>query len=168
MNTLTKEELINELSLKPHPEGGFFKEIYRSQEVIPQSALSEKYNGDRNCCTAIYFMLTADTFSAFHRINQDEIWHFYQGSVIDLHLISPEGEHDLIRVGSNILNGEVPQYVVPAGYWFAAKVNEGFALVGCTVSPGFDFDDFELAKREELADRFPQHKDLITAFTRIS
>lgn len=163
----TKDQLIDKLNLHPHPEGGFFKEVYRSEEVISQSALAEKYDGERNCCTSIYFMLTADSFSAFHRINQDEIWHFYQGGTIDLHIISPQGEHRLVKVGADLLNGEVPQVVVLAGHWFAAKVSgdQDYALVGCTVSPGFDFRDFELAEREKLTEEYPQHKDLIASFT---
>ena len=166
---MKQAQLIEKLQLQPHPEGGFYREVYRSKEVIPPTALSGKYEGERNCCTSIYFMLTADAFSAFHRINQDEIWHFYDGAPIDLHVISPEGEHNLIKVGKNVPDGEVPQTIVPAGFWFAAEVNGGdFALVGCTVSPGFDFRDFELAEREELSGRFPQHHVLINKFTRIS
>lgn len=161
------EQIIQHLQLQPHPEGGYYKEIYRSNLSIPESALPEGFEGARNCCTGIYFMLTADTFSAFHRIKQDEIWHFYQGTTIELHMISPKGEHTLVKVGHDFINGEVPQAVVPAGYWFAAEVVGGeFALVGCTVSPGFDFQDFELADREGLTSFFLKHEELIRRFTR--
>lgn len=161
-------QLIQQLSLQPHPEGGYFKETYRSAEEIQESCLDTKYIGKRNCSTCIYFMLTSDTFSAFHRINQDEIWHFYQGSSINLYMISPAGELSEVLIGSDILNGEVPQFVVPAGYWFAAKVAEedSYSLVGCTVSPGFDFRDFELAERDILCNMFPEHVGVIRDFTR--
>ncbi len=160
--------LIEHLDLQPHPEGGFYKEVYRSAECIPTSALADKYIGDRNVCTSIYFMLTSETFSAFHKINQDEIWHFYQGTPIELHIISPQGEHQKIMIGHAFEKGEIPQVVVPAHHWFAAKVFEenSFSLVGCTVAPGFDFRDFELAKENQLALVYPQHKKIIKAFTR--
>lgn len=164
-----QQALIKHLELLPHPEGGFYKEVYRSKEVIPTSALAEKYEGERNVCTSIYFMLTSGNFSAFHRINQDEIWHFYQGEAIELHIISPQGKHKLVMVGHDFTKGEVPQVVVPARHWFAAKVSvdNSFSLVGCTVSPGFDFRDFELAKGTKLIKEFPEHVSLISDFTRI-
>lgn len=160
--------LIQQLSLQPHPEGGYFKETYRSVEEIQESCLDTKYIGKRNCSTCIYFMLTSGAFSAFHRINQDEIWHFYQGSTVKLYMISPSGELSKVLIGSDIINGEVPQFVVPAGYWFAAKVTEedSYSLVGCTVSPGFDFRDFELAERDSLCNMFPEHVGVIRDFTR--
>jgi hypothetical protein len=160
--------IIQQLSLIPHPEGGYYKETYRSHEEILESSLDTKYSGKRNCSTCIYFMLTSDTFSAFHRINQDEIWHFYQGSTLNLYMISPTGALTKVLIGSDILNGEVPQFVVPAGYWFAAKVVEesSYSLVGCTVSPGFDFRDFELADRDCLINMFPKLEDVINEFTR--
>ena len=164
----TAQQIIDHLQLQPHPEGGFFKETYRSSELILKDSLSSNYNGQRNCSTCIYFLLTPDTFSAFHRINQDEVWHFYDGSPIDLHCISPDGIHEQIIIGRDIANGQVPQYVVPGGYWFASRVlkNEGWALCGCTVSPGFDFQDFELVEGSELTAHFPAHRQLIDRLTR--
>lgn len=161
----TVQKLIEKLKLEPHPEGGYFKETYRSKESI---ALKTPFNGSRSYSTCIYFLLTADTFSAFHRIQQDETWHFYQGDPIDLHMIHPDGRHELIKLGQDIFHGEAPQFVVPAGSWFAAKSvgTQGFSLVGCTVSPGFDFADFELASREELTRHFDTHAELILNFTR--
>ena len=155
-------DIINRLKLKPHPEGGYFKETYRSAEII-QTPL-----GPRNYSTSIYFLLTSDAFSAFHKINQDEVWHFYEGSPITLHVISPKGNYTHIQIGRNIEAGETLQYVVPAGHWFAAEVSKenSFALVGCTVSPGFDFADFTLAVRSELVAQFPNHKQLITKLSR--
>jgi len=163
------EAIIKELDLKPHPEGGYFKETYRSVGTINPKDLGSTYSGVRHQATCIYFLLTADTFSAFHKIHQDEIWHFYQGDPIVLHMISPEGKHSSVRIGSHFSQGEIPQFVVPGGYWFAAEIlNAGtYALVGCTVSPGFDFQDFILGDRHELVSLFPQHTEVITQFTRI-
>jgi len=164
----SKEELVQQLGLQPHPEGGFYKETYRSEHSIPNSILAGNHEGDRSYGTGIYFLLTRDTFSAFHRIEQDELWFFHQGAAIELHMISPEGEHSKHLIGNNILQGEQPQLLVPETYWFAAKVIEGgdFALVSCTVSPGFDFRDFVLPSLEELTAVYPQHAQIISEFTR--
>lgn len=161
-------EIINELKLEPHPEGGFYKETYRSSNSIPQKILGSEFTGDRNYCTAIYFLLTTDNFSAFHKIKQDEIWHYYSGNSLFVHIISPDGKYTKHTVGMNLANGETPQFMVPAGSWFASSVNgkSGYSLVGCTVSPGFNFDDFELAERKKLILKFPQHTNLITQYTR--
>lgn len=165
---MTKEEIIAHFNLQPHPEGGFFKEIYRSKGRISRAELGLNYTGDRNHSTSIYFLLTSDNFSAFHKVNQDESWHFYQGDAIELHMIAPGGEHSKILIGHDYKEGEVPQFVVPGGYWFAAKVlkPDSFAFVGCGVAPGFDFDDFVLAKRDELIKAHPHLKSTILLFTR--
>ncbi|GGI57828.1 cupin domain-containing protein [Winogradskyella haliclonae] len=162
------EKIIQKLELQPHPEGGFFKETYRSQGVISKSSLPQVFQGERNHSTCIYYLLKSDDFSAFHKINQDEIWHFYLGDAIELHMISEEGVLNTINVGRDILNNEVLQVVVPKNCWFAARVinPNSYGLVGCTVSPGFDFKDFTLASYNRLASKFPQHKDIIKAFTR--
>lgn len=165
---ITANEIVNKLGLQPHPEGGFFKETYRSAEFISQECLPAEFNGKRNHSTCIYFLLRSEDFSAFHKIHQDEAWHFYEGSPIRLVMISPTGELSEIVIGRNILECEVPQCIVPKHYWFAAKIIEAntFALVGCTVAPGFDFADFVLPKRNELINLFPQHTEIITEFTR--
>lgn len=162
------EELINQLGLEPHPEGGYFKETYRSTGSISKDSLANEFDGNRNYSTCIYFLLTSEMFSAFHKIKQDEIWHFYQGSPILLHTISENGNHEEHVIGSDLGQNQEPQLVVPANHWFAAKVVDpnSYALVGCTVAPGFDFQDFTLANRADLIDRFPTHAKLITAFTR--
>ncbi|GAA4277826.1 cupin domain-containing protein [Aquimarina mytili] len=162
------ENIVETLGMNPHPEGGFYKETYRSSGVIAKNGLEKSFNGDRNYCTAIYFLLTSDNFSAFHRIKQDEIWHYYKGSSLYVHVIDPNGEYKRHVVGVNIEQGESPQLVVPAGCWFASSVKDvdAFSLVGCTVSPGFDFDDFELAKRKSLIEQFPEHENIITQLTR--
>lgn len=165
---LTIEEITKLLDLKPHPEGGFYKETYRSTGLIGKESLPEPYSSARNYSTSIYFLLTKDTFSAFHKIHQDEFWHFYDGSPIDLHMISPEGKHTQITIGRDLKNGQVPQFVVPGGYWFASRVlnNDDWALAGCTVAPGFDFDDFDLAERNQLIEMFPEHHKIIKELTR--
>lgn len=161
-------ELVEKLELKPHPEGGFYKETYRSDGVIPKSELESKFSGDRSYCTGIYFLLTDSAFSAFHKINQDEMWHFYEGDPLRVHMIDPDGNYSFQDIGLNLDNGEIPQFTVPAGVWFASEVAEGgtYSLVGCTVSPGFDFDDFELPPRKDLIDAFPDHKEIIARLTR--
>ena len=167
---MTKEiqQLVNSLNLLPHPEGGFYKETYRSNGVLDKTALPATFSGNRNYCTAIYFLLTSDNFSAFHRIKQDEIWHFYKGSTLLVHVIDKQGKYTQHKVGLNLEAGEVPQLVVPAGCWFASSVNDknGYSFVGCTVAPGFDFEDFELANYKELSAHYPEHKDIIKQLTR--
>ncbi|MDH7444368.1 cupin domain-containing protein [Aquimarina sp. 2201CG14-23] len=163
------QKIVTKLKMSPHPEGGFYKETYRSDGVIPKDALQENFSGERNYCTAIYFLLTSENFSAFHRIKQDEIWHFYEGSSLYVHVISPDGIYTRHAVGMNLEKGESPQLVVPAGCWFASSVKDekGYSFVGCTVSPGFDFEDFELAEQHILTSEFPAHATVISEYTRI-
>ena len=158
------KDIIQQLDLQPHPEGGYYRETYRSDESVD---LANPYDGSRNFSTCIYFLLTSDMFSAMHRIRQDEIWHFYLGSPIELHTLSAHGDHQRYMIGTDLPH-QWPQLIVQKDHWFAARVSHkhSYALVGCTVSPGFDFADFELAKREELISSFPQHKELILTFTR--
>ena len=165
---MTAKELIAELDLQAHPEGGFFKETYRSLGEINADGLSSKFTGSRSFSTCIYFLLTSDTFSAFHKINQDEIWHFYLGSPIKLHTISPDGVHMEHIIGNDIKSQQKPQLVVPKEHWFAASIidKNSYALVGCTVAPGFDFQDFVLAKRHDLIAKFPEHAAIIEEYTR--
>lgn len=163
------KKIISQLDLKPHPEGGYFKETYRSEGAINEDALPGAFEGKRNLSTCIYFLLTSDAFSAFHRIKQDEIWHFYTGSPLDLHIIDSNGNYSKTLIGNYLERGETPQHVVKGGDWFGARVinKNDFSLVGCTVSPGFDFADFELPERKSLVSRFPQHEKIITELTRI-
>jgi predicted cupin superfamily sugar epimerase len=166
MNRVGK--IIQKLKLIPHPEGGYYRETYRSSGEIKQNCLTKEYKGKRNYSTCIYYLLTSKDFSAFHKIKQDEIWHFYDGFPLKLHVISPDGKYSCNIIGREISKGQVPQFVVPGGHWFAASVinKDDFTLVGCTVSPGFDFKDFTLAKRSELIKEFPKHKNIITELTR--
>lgn len=162
------ETIIKSLNLIPHPvEGGYFREVYRSKSTISKEGLNG-FSGDRNYCTSIYYLLTSANFSAFHRIKQDEIWHFYKGSPMYVHVIDLDGTYTRHEVGLNIEEGEVPQLAVTSGCWFASSVkNENdFSFVGCTVAPGFDFEDFEMAKREQLVAKYPKHKEVIESLTR--
>lgn len=161
------EKIIEKFDLQKHPEGGYFKEVYRSEGKILEQHLSNKFSGDRNYATSIYFLLTSNDFSAFHKINQDEIWHFYAGTTLKLHTISPKGVYDTILIGNNFDIGEIPQFVVPAQYYFAAEVLEknSYAFVGCSVSPGFDFRDFHLPNCNELTKEFPNLYKIIEQLT---
>lgn len=164
---MTVQQIITRFNLTEHPEGGYFKEAYRSNGIIQNEHLSPEFVGDRNYSTSIYFLLTSNKFSAFHKINQDETWHFYKGSTLKLHMISPDGDYSFVMIGNNLEQDEQPQFVVPAGYWFAAEVlkEKSYAFTGCTVAPGFDFKDFVLPKREELIQLFPQYSEIITRLT---
>ena len=156
---------IKQLELEAHPEGGYFKETYRAKETV------NNRNGlKRSASTGIYFLMTGTAFSAFHKIESDEMWHFYDGAALSVYIILPTGELDILKIGNNIENGEQLQGVVPAGCWFASKVDipTAFSLVGCTVAPGFDFNDFILADREELTTEFPEHTAIIKELTRAS
>jgi predicted cupin superfamily sugar epimerase len=165
---ISPEDYIRALSLLPHPEGGWYRETYRSDETIPQAGLPERFPGPRQLATAIYFLLTSDSFSALHRIRSDELWHFYAGSPLILHLIEANGCSRSLRLGPNIGTGESFQLQVPADCWFGATVDQpdSFALVGCTVAPGFNFADFELGRRAALLRQYPLQQELIERLTR--
>ena len=150
--------------MQPHPEGGFFAETYRSAERIPQDALPARFAGTRAFSTAIYFLLESHNRSALHRIQSDEVWHFYAGGPLEVFVIEPDsGALTVIRLGNRPDRGEVFQAVVRAGCWFGSKPMAGsdFSLVGCTVAPGFDFADFDLADRANMLRQFPQHEAVI-------
>jgi uncharacterized protein len=168
-NSLPKDAQywIEKLQLVPHPEGGYFRQMYRSDLIIPHESLPG-FSGPRAASTAIYFLLEGKNFSAFHRLRSDEVWHFYFGSPILVDVIDSDGRHSKILLGSDPEAGEVFQAVVKAGCWFASHVADwrSFAVVGCTVAPGFDFEDFEMAKRAELTARHPQHCEMIERLTR--
>ncbi|HJT73912.1 MAG TPA: cupin domain-containing protein [Chitinophaga sp.] len=155
------------LQLQSHVEGGAFRETYRSDWLFPKSQLPAGMQGSRNASTGIYFLLEQGEFSAFHRIAADEMWHFYDGHTLCIYDISPDGNLTVHKLGLNIHLGEQPQIVIKAGNWFASRVETpgGFALVGCTVAPGFDFADFELAGKDALQALYPQHRALIGELT---
>jgi predicted cupin superfamily sugar epimerase len=146
----TAKYWIEKLQLQKHPEGGWFREVYRSDEVIPADALSTGFSGSRSISTSIYYLLAGDDFSAFHRIKSDEIWHFYTGtSAIEIISVE-EGKIKKQFLGDNPRENQFFQIVVPKNNWFAARLvnKHGFVLAGCTVSPGFHFEDFEMANQE--------------------
>jgi uncharacterized protein len=159
----TAKELISMLQLEPHPEGGFYSRTYASEEAIIAEALPKRFTADRLFSTAIYFLLEGKDYSAFHRIKSDELWHFYTGDGLHIYVIHPDGRGERLLLGNDLANGYRFQQVVKAGCWFASKpANENsFSLVGCTVAPGFDFADFEMAKEEELLQQYPLHKEWI-------
>lgn len=162
------DELIKLLELLPHPEGGYYKENYRSASTLIRETLPQGFSGNRNLSTAIYFLIEKNNFSALHKIKSDEIWHFYAGDALEVIEIDRDGNLRSTSIGTKLKEGEVFQYVVKANTWFGSRVKQGgaYSLVGCTVSPGFDFNDFEMAKQDELIKEFPQHKKIIKEMTR--
>lgn len=165
---LSAKQLIQHYNLQPHPEGGFYAETYRSAEVIEQNGLPERFSGSRAFSTAIYFLLQAGDFSAFHKIKSDECWHFYAGDPLLIHLMNPHGQLSVVSLGNKPSNGEHFQFVVPAGYWFASEPapNSKFSFVGCTVAPGFDFADFEMGQQAKLMLSYPQHASIFQRLCR--
>jgi predicted cupin superfamily sugar epimerase len=164
----TLQQLIHEYGLQPHPEGGWYKETYKSSECIPATALPPRFGGSRAFSTAIYFLLEQGSFSAFHRIKSDECWHFYAGDPLLVYVIQPNGILEIISLGNDIAKGQLFQYIVPANCWFASKPASGgnWCLVGCTVAPGFDFADFDLADASALSAIYPQHESIICQLCR--
>jgi len=151
------EYWIDKLNLQAHPEGGYYAETYRARAP----------KGERAASTGIYFLIMAGNISKFHRIDADEMWHFYAGDPMIVHMIDPAGNYSFFKLGQNLEEKEVFQAVVPAGFWFGAEMAKdgAYALVGCTVAPGFEFSGFELAGRASLTRQFPDHADIIHRLT---
>lgn len=166
---LTAEKIITTLNLKPHPaEGGFFSETYRSDETLRKSCLPGRYTSDRSFGTAIYYMLTPETFSMMHVLASDEIFHFYLGDPLEMLLLRPDGGGEILTLGHGIENGMKLQVVVPRGVWQGMRLLPGgkFGLVGTTVAPGFDFADYSEGSREELCLGYPAFREKIIERTR--
>jgi len=166
---LIADQIISLFNLKPHPEeGGYFVETYRSSETISRNALPSRYKGVRNFGTAIYYLLTPGTFSAIHRLQSDEIFHFYLGDPVEMLQLWPDGSAKVLILGADILNGMQPQGIVPRGVWQGARLlKDGkFALLGTTVSPGFEFADYESGHRDELVKSYPKYREWIIALTK--
>lgn len=165
---VSPKQLIKTYNLQPHPEGGCYTRTYCSDEQIAAAHLPERFTGDRFISTAIYFLLEGHQFSAFHRIKSDELWHFYAGTGLHIYVIHPDGAGEVLKLGNDLANGFLFQQVVKAGCWFASRpVDEnGFAFVGCTVAPGFDFADFEMGEKGELMKEYPQHTPWIKQLCR--
>ena len=165
----TVETLCALLGLVPHPiEGGFFTETYRSPDLLPGDALPARYRGARAAATAIYYLLTPETFSAMHRLGSDEIFHFYLGEPVEMLQLAPDGSHRVVVIGPDLEAGQRPQVVVPRGVWQGARLRPGgrLALLGTTVAPGFDYADYETGGRAALLASHPAARHLVTALTR--
>ncbi len=156
------KDLVAAYGLEPHPEGGFFRETYRSAEKM-----TTRGGVERPISTGILFLLPEGEKSRLHRIKSDELWHFHLGGALRLTQISPEGKVEDFILGPDVSKGQLLQHVVPARYWFGAQpeTGSGFCFVGCTVAPGFDFADFDLGSRPTLLARFPNAQDVVTRLT---
>ncbi len=164
----TADELIRRLNLQPHPaEGGYFRETYRAADLWPAPALPARYAGDRRASTAIYYLLTPGTCSALHRLQSDEVFHFYLGSPVRMLQLDPDGGGRTIVLGPDLLADQRVQVVVPRGVWQGSLLEPGgdFALLGCTVAPGFEYADYEHGERPALVRQYPAFADLITRLT---
>lgn len=165
---MTADDLTRLLHLQPHPkEGGYFRETYRASEALAADALSARYGAPRSVSTAIYYLLTPTTFSALHRLQSDEVFHFYLGDPVRMLQLSPDGTGRSIVLGPDLGAGQQVQVVVPRGVWQGSVLEPGgeFALLGCTVAPGFDYADYESSTRQELLAHYPQFADLICRLT---
>jgi len=165
---MTAEEIIVRLKLKPHPnEGGFFTETYRADEAAAADALPARYSGDRAFGTCIYYLLKPGHFSAIHRLRSDEIFHFYLGDPVEMLQLGPDGRGKVVVIGVDLAAGMSPQVIVPRGVWQGSHLVGGgtFALLGCTVAPGFDYADYEHGRRADLIRSHPQFREKIVALT---
>jgi hypothetical protein len=163
----TADYWIDKLELLPHPEGGYYKEVYRSEEKIFSLGLPSRYKTPRAFSTSIYYMLKEEQVSKFHRLKSDEIWHFYYGSSLTIHLIDKTGNLIKHHLGIQMDDIHLPQVHIKRGNWFAAEVDDksSYSLIGCTVAPGFEFSDFEIAKKDKLIKTYSDYKDVIEKFT---
>lgn len=163
MNQQDPQYYISKLGLEPHPEGGYFKRTFESQGQITDQELTVDFEGKRMLYTSIYFLLTSNDVSHFHRLQSDELWYYHAGSPLSVHMIDENGEYTEHKLGLHLEKGEVPQVLVPKNTIFGSSVKdrETFSLVGCMVSPGFEYQDFELFTQEELLLKYPQHKEII-------
>lgn len=167
MSTHTADFWIKQLKLNKHIEGGWYSEVYRSPFILRKEQLPASFDGDRNICTHIYFLLEKNSFSAFHRIKSDELWHFYAGDPLIIYEIDELGKMKEHLLGNDIENGQSLFSIIKGGNWFASKVADGgeYGLAGCTVAPGFDFNDFEMAARKDLLNAWPQFREVINRLT---
>ncbi|MBN2350317.1 MAG: cupin domain-containing protein [Bacteroidales bacterium] len=159
---------INTLKMEKHPEGGYYKEIYKSDIVLKEGCLPSQYSDRRICATSIFYLLPHNESLKFHQLRSDEIWYFHFGSGVSIHCINPDGSLETLKLGLDHDAGEKPQIVLKAGTIFKASVGSKnlFTLVGCMVSPGFIFDDLKIYAFEELIVLFPQHEDFIRSVSK--
>jgi predicted cupin superfamily sugar epimerase len=166
---LTARQIIQRLRLVPLTiEGGYFRETYRSTLKLPADALPATYSGDRHVSTAIYYLLTPNTFSTIHRVKSDEVFHFYAGDAVEMLQLWPDGTGKTLTIGNDLASRHEPQVIVPAGVWQGCRLALGgeWALMGCTVAPGFEYADYQAGDREELAAAYPQFATFIVSLTR--
>lgn len=158
---------IERFQLEAHPEGGYYRQVYKSNLVIPSSVLSDEYVGDRRSATSIYFLLPSGKVSHLHRLASDEVWYHHYGATLTVHTIDPAGGYEPISLGPETSDGGTFQALVPGGVIFGATVDEKdtYALVSCMVSPGFTFEDFELLDSVDLLRQYPQHEAIIKKLT---
>ena len=165
---MTAEEIIKHYSMAPLPEeGGYYVEIYRAAESIHKTALPDRYNGNRDHCTSILYLVTPGSFSKMHRVKSDEIFHFYLGDPVKMLMLKPGGTSEVITMSPDLKAGHLQQVIVPNGIWQGTKLIDGgkFALLGCTVSPGFEFADYETADRDKLLQTHPTQHRMIKSLT---
>jgi len=158
----TAQYWIDHLKLQPHPEGGYYKEMFRSQQEVMRTGSATQ----KQACTSIYYLLEGADFSGFHRLASDEIWYFHKGTTLHIHVIDKNGNHIIHELGdSDTGNFSI---AIPVNTWFAAEIpsGRGFTLVSCAVAPGFDFNEFEMAKKQELITQYPQHALLLNKLCR--
>jgi uncharacterized protein len=168
--SITADDVKKLLGLTPHPrEGGWYIRTYESRELLPASSFRDgRYAGARRTGTAIYYLLEPDTFSEMHRLSSDEVFHFYAGDTVEMLQLALDGSGKVVRMGARFDADEHPQVVVPRGVWQGSRLEAGgrWALLGCTVSPGFEFDDYEPGERDQLLERWPEYREMIVALTR--
>lgn len=165
---ISADELKALLHLEPHPrEGGWFRQTWKAEDTLPHSALPARYPGPRSAGTAIYYLLEPNNFSEMHRLQSDEVFHFYLGDPVEMLQLYPDGAGRQILLGTDVAGGEWPQVVVPKGIWQGSRLIPGgrLALLGCTVSPGFEYEDYESGQRDDLIRTWPDWRDLIHALT---
>jgi uncharacterized protein len=166
---MTADEIKELLQLEAHPcEGGYFRQTWKSETEISQASLPSRYSGTRPAGTAIYYLLEPSTFSEMHRLISDEIFHFYLGDPIEMLQLWPDGSSRVVTLGSDLMADMMPQLVVPKGVWQGSRLVAGgsVALIGCTVSPGFDYADYETGRRDALTREYPNAAEMIAALTR--
>jgi len=167
---MTADEVKKLLGLQPHPcEGGWYARTYEAAETVDAAAFGDaRYNGERRTGTAIYYLLEPDTFSEMHRLKSDEVFHFYAGDAVEMLQLMEDGSGRTVVIGNDLAAGERPQVVVEREVWQGSRLVKGgrWALLGCTVSPGFEFEDYESGEREALSNGWPEFAEMIAALTR--
>eukprot|EP01084_Bolivina_argentea_P264482 448014_1 len=162
-NTVSPDDIIELLKLQPLVgEGGYFNETYRATDIVQWNSI------DQTASTQIYYMITPQSYSSLHKLTKDEVWHFYMGDSTEMLLIYPNGEHKIVTLGNDIMNGEILQYVIHKEVWFGAKIKKakcGYSLFGATVAPGFEFVDFTHGERDNMIEMYPHLEELIVEYT---